>query len=62
LREILTTMSARLIEDASIELPLQGRGLDAAGIVADSALSAALRGAVATFAEAIATGPEKARW
>ena len=47
LREILTTMSARLIEDASIELPLQGRGLDAAGIVADSALSAALRGAVA---------------
>jgi chromate reductase len=62
LREILTTMSARLIEDASIELPLQGRGLGAAGIVADVALSAALRGAVETFVEAIKTGPEKARW
>ena len=54
LREILTTMSARLIEGASIELPLQGRGLDAAGIVSDPALSAALRGAVETFADAIA--------
>ena len=54
LREILTTMSARLIEDASIELPLQGRGLDAAGIVADTGLSAALREAIAAFASAIA--------
>lgn len=54
LREILTTMSARLVEDASIELPLQGRGLDAAGIVADADLSAALRGAIEVFADAIA--------
>jgi NAD(P)H-dependent FMN reductase len=62
LREILTTMSARLIADASIELPLQGRSLDAAGIVADAALSAALRGAVAVFADAIRTGPERAQF
>ena len=56
LRENLTTMSARLIEVASIELPLQGRGLDAAGIMADAGLSAALRAAMAAFADAIAQG------
>jgi chromate reductase, NAD(P)H dehydrogenase (quinone) len=62
LREILTTMSARLVADASIDLPLQGRGLDAAGIMADADLLVGLRAAVATFAEAIRTGPEKLQW
>jgi chromate reductase len=46
LRLILTTMSARVIEDASITLPLLGRNLDAAGIMADAALSARLRAAL----------------
>src|SRR5579872_2188614 len=39
LRLTLATMAARLIEEASITLPLLGRDLDAAGIVADVELS-----------------------
>jgi NAD(P)H-dependent FMN reductase len=53
LREILTTMAARLIDGASIALPLLGRGGDAAGIAADPALSAQLRTALAIFVDAI---------
>jgi len=53
LREILTTMAARLIEPASITLDLTGRSLDAAAIAADPALSAQLQGAIARFVEAI---------
>ena len=44
LRLVLTTMSANLRE--TITLPLLGRSLDAAGIVADPELSAALRNAL----------------
>jgi NAD(P)H-dependent FMN reductase len=62
LREILTTMSARLVDEASLALPLPGRGLDAAGILADAELSAALARAVAKFTEAIRTAPEKEQW
>ena len=54
LRETLTVMNARLIEEASLILPLQGRRLDAAGIQADPALADAVRAALATFAHAIA--------
>jgi chromate reductase len=53
LRLTLTTMSARLVEPASITLPLLGRELDADGIVGDSALSAQLRAALDRFARAI---------
>jgi chromate reductase, NAD(P)H dehydrogenase (quinone) len=53
LREIVETMSARLIESASITLPLMGRNLDAAGILTDPELSAQLRGAVVAFAAEI---------
>jgi chromate reductase, NAD(P)H dehydrogenase (quinone) len=54
LRLTLTTMSARLIEEASITLPLLGRSLDAEGIVSDSTLSVPLRAALDRFAHAIA--------
>jgi chromate reductase len=54
LRLTLTTMSARVIEDASITLPLLGRNLDAAGIMADAALSAQLRAAVQRLAQSAA--------
>jgi chromate reductase, NAD(P)H dehydrogenase (quinone) len=54
LRLTLTTMSARLVEAASITLPLLGRSLDADGIVSDDALSAQLRAALDCFAHAIA--------
>ena len=53
LREILTTMSARLIGRASVTLPLMGRTLDAAGIVADPDLSDQLRKALACLADEI---------
>ena len=49
----LVTMSARLVEDASMTLPLLGRNLDADGIVADRELSIELREALEVFAEAI---------
>jgi len=50
LRLTLRTMSARLIEEASIALPLLGRNLDAGQIAADADLSGALRSALACFA------------
>lgn len=53
LRLTLATMSARLVEEASITLPLLGRALDADGIVSDPDLSARLRTALADFAQAI---------
>lgn len=56
LREVLSTMSARLVEAASITLPLHGRGLDAAGVAADPALSAQLASAMQAFAGAIGSG------
>jgi chromate reductase, NAD(P)H dehydrogenase (quinone) len=53
LREIRTTMSARLIDRASITLPLWGRNLDAAAIASDPALSDQLRAALQYFVCAI---------
>jgi chromate reductase, NAD(P)H dehydrogenase (quinone) len=53
LRLILTTMSARLIDAASLTLPLLGRSLNAKEIVADVSLAAPLRGALEAFVEAI---------
>ena len=53
LREILSTMSARLIERASVTLPLWGRNLDATGIMSDPALSEQLRTALECFVDAI---------
>jgi NAD(P)H-dependent FMN reductase len=49
LREILVTMSARLIDRASITLPLMGRNLDAAVILADPELVGQLRAALEIF-------------
>lgn len=57
MRETLQTMSARIVEAASIDLPLMGRGLDGAGVVADPGLSAALRRALEAFVLAIEAGP-----
>jgi len=49
LRLILTTMSASLVQEACVTLPLLGRGLDAEGIVADPELSGPLSAARAKF-------------
>ena len=53
LREILSVMSARLIEPASITLDMPRRDMDAAAIAADPALSAQLRAALERLVEAI---------
>ena len=49
----LETMSAQLVKDAFVTLPLLGTASDEAAIVADDALAAPLREAVALFAAAI---------
>jgi len=43
LADTLRVMTADLVEDASITIPISGRLLDAVGIVADPELSSALR-------------------
>jgi len=58
LRETLTVMNARIIEEASLALPLQGRHLDAAGIQTDPELAAAVRAAMTAFVRAIAAGSD----
>ncbi|MBS0375847.1 MAG: NAD(P)H-dependent oxidoreductase [Proteobacteria bacterium] len=57
LRETLRTMSARIVEPASITVPLLGAGLDEDAIVASPPLAAALRGALETLAAAAGTAP-----
>ena len=49
----LETMSADMIRDASITLPLLGTANDAESIVADPKLAGPLRGALEKFAQAI---------
>ena len=53
LREILATMSARLIPEALVALPLTGRDIDAAQIAADPRLADPLRAALDSFVAAI---------
>lgn len=52
LTEILTVMSARVIEGASVTVQLAGRALPEGGIAADAELAAMLRGAIAALVEA----------
>jgi chromate reductase len=53
----LTAMAGRIVEEASITLPLLGRKLDAAGILADAELRAPLERALAAFVADIASAP-----
>lgn len=53
LRLTLKTMSANLVDDASIMLPLLGRNLDASGIAADANLSSQLALALHNLGRAI---------
>lgn len=43
LRETVRTMSARLIEEASVTIPVQGAHLDVDGMVGDARIAAAIR-------------------
>ena len=56
LREVLITMSARLVEEAMLTLPIQGSKLDAAGIAANPAFADPLRLMLEQLAEAIEAG------
>jgi chromate reductase, NAD(P)H dehydrogenase (quinone) len=53
LAETLRIMSATVVDEACITLPIAGRGLDAGAIVTDAALAAAIRGALAALGRAI---------
>jgi chromate reductase, NAD(P)H dehydrogenase (quinone) len=53
LRETLATMSARLIPDAFVALPLTGRQIGAGEILANPRFAAALRAALDNFVQAI---------
>lgn len=52
LKETLTVMSARVIEDASITLPILGSGLDEEAMVADRKISKALSAALQALQDA----------
>lgn len=54
LRETITVMSARVITEASLTIPLQGKHLDESGIAADPELSPLVLAAITEFATAIA--------
>jgi NAD(P)H-dependent FMN reductase len=58
LMETLTVMSAHVITDASVTLPLDGRNLDADGIARDVDLATKLGAAIAALAAAV-RGPAK---
>lgn len=51
--EILTTMDAHIVEEASITLPLLGSGLDQVSIAAHCEFAGALQSAMAAFADEI---------
>ncbi|MGO9452064.1 MAG: NADPH-dependent FMN reductase [Candidatus Binataceae bacterium] len=53
LKEILRTAGAKLIDGASIMVPLMGRKLDAAGLVADAEIAGTLRAAMESFVRGI---------
>jgi chromate reductase, NAD(P)H dehydrogenase (quinone) len=59
LRLTLETMSAQLVAEASITLPLLGRNLDAAGIAADPELAVPLQQALAALQRFIAPDPAR---
>lgn len=52
LLEILRTMDAKVLEEASTTAPLDGRRLDAAGIAGDPELAAILQGSLTAMLEA----------
>lgn len=53
--EIVTTMNAQVIPEASIPVPLLGRNVDTAGIVADQEIASAVRSALEALARAVAS-------
>jgi NAD(P)H-dependent FMN reductase len=57
LREVLVTMSARIVEQASITLPLLGAGLDEDGIIATPLVAVAIQDALSALRWAVPLQP-----
>ncbi|MBH8563885.1 NAD(P)H-dependent oxidoreductase [Nostoc sp. CENA67] len=55
LREILRTMDAHIINEASITIPLSSNQIDETDIISDSKISSALHNSIVTFVSAIGT-------
>ena len=53
LRETLTTMSGRVIEDASVTIPLEGSKSDAAGLARNGHVSGVLKASLAALARVV---------
>lgn len=56
LTETLNVMMAKVLVESSITLALQGRGLDAGGVVSDPDACGQIRSALVTFVHSIARG------
>ena len=54
LREVVTTMSARVVNESSIVLPVSGCWLDEEGIYADPDMSVSIRAALRALSHAVA--------
>ena len=54
LREIVTVMSARVVDESSIALPVRGSKLDEQGIYAESNMSAAIHEALLALSRSVA--------
>jgi len=57
LREILETLAAQIVDAASVTVPVAGRNLTVANIVADAELAATLRSALAALSDAAKARP-----
>ncbi|MFJ2990322.1 NADPH-dependent FMN reductase [Collimonas sp. NPDC087041] len=57
LREVVTVMSARIVDEASITLPILGAHLDEQQIVDHPQIAAALRGALTALRQAVLAPP-----
>jgi chromate reductase, NAD(P)H dehydrogenase (quinone) len=59
LRETLKTMSAVIVESASIAIPLLGAKLDESGMIEDTTVSLAIRNAVASLQASLSPGGQE---
>jgi len=59
LTETLVVMTARIIPEALITVPLLGKNLDESGVVSDPGMSHAIRSALVAFADAMALPKSK---
>ncbi len=59
LREILKTMSAMVVEEASMTVPLLGASLDEDGMVSTPSVAVPIRGALVALSEAVVRAAEQ---